>query len=405
MTPQLRAVALGVHDDEFFDGPTSSEANAISPPTVEDPLRGLSALAQVATIGVERLRALASEPVIWVWKDVTVATTITMVAGAPGDGKTTLLFLLLVARLTLGEPVYLLGRRVEPAPLGKYVVLIEGEHSDPSTARKLLRSCALLGVNSDCLGRIIVLARKAVRIGSPEWLDIKRLVAAGLVSDLAIDTIARVGGGDANDEQAQTSIFDEIAQAIDSAPRLEDRPTAWVIAHTRKNGTGGIEDIAGSVQRTGQADTVLKVQAERVEGRIVASKVTFLKLREDPEEYPAPASFAIEPDESGTLRVVAAVIGDDDGRPLETRIAELLKSGPKTTRALATKLGRSWKDVNDAISNLFATKTIRSTVTDVGGRERRAFELRKDGACGPSGARDLARDSHVSGSRDEDVPC
>jgi hypothetical protein len=366
----------GPVDDSFDFEPEQeaprSEAAKHTGPTADDPLRGLDALVKVATFGLEKLQALAAQPVTWAWRDVVVAATICLLASLPGEGKTTLLFLILVARLNLGAPITLLGRVVEPAPLGMFVVLIEGEHSDPSTARKLLRTCAALGVEPACLARIIVIARKAVRIGSPEWLDIKRLIATGLVSDVAIDTIARLGQSDPNDEASQVAFYDEVAQAIDGAPREEVKPTAWLLGHSRKSGNGGLEDVSGSVQRTGQADSVLMLRAERLDGRVVSTKVTFAKLREEPEEYPPAVEFKVTKSSVVTTNAPTEV----DDRPLEDRVFERLQLAPRTKNKLREELGRSDKDIEDAISNLFASRQITTTTVKVRGIDRKGFAPR-----------------------------
>jgi hypothetical protein len=346
---------------------------AIDGPTREDPLRGLEHLGKVAVIGAARLRELAGIKPHYVWSQIAVAGTIVLIAAGPGEGKTTLLFLVLVARANQGDPVYVLGREVEPAPPGTWIVLIEGEHSEPSAARKLLRSVALLRIDESALDGVIVIARKAVRLGSPEWQDVERLVAAGLVSDIAIDTVARVAPANGDNEQEQAAIFELVAQAIDAAPNEASKPTVWANAHTRKNGrTGDVSDVAGSVQRTGQADSVLMLEGEKVEGRTVATKVIFAKLREEPDEYPLPATFSITGDE------VRTTTAHDDERPLETRIIDQLQSAPKTSNALAETLRRSRADIETAISNLFAARRITTTKVRVRGHDRKAFALRSD---------------------------
>lgn len=382
--------AAQMPEDEFFDGaeaaPTSTEAKLS--PTPDDPLRGLSALAKVAAIGRAHLLGLAAQVVAYVWQDIAVAGTILLLASGPSEGKTTLLFLILAARANRGEPVTLLGRRITPAPPGKYLVIIEGEHSEASAARKLVRSLRLLGIEDGALHRVILVARKAVRIGSPEWLDIVRLISCGLVSDIAIDTLARVAPSDANDEREQVAIFDVVAQAIDAAPSPADRPMAWAASHTRKNGkTGDLADVSGSAQRTGQADTVLLLEGEKIEGRTVATKVVFLKLREEPDAYPLPVTFSVTTD-----RVLMSERRPDDERPLEARITDLLRIGPRTRNALATALGRSHGDVEQALSLLFAARAITTTTMKVRGADRRAFTLRHDGANGGAGHTRLSPD-------------
>ncbi len=358
-----------------------AEAVPALQPTAEEPLRGLDALAAVATIGSARLHELAGKAVTYVWDDIAVSGTIVLLASGPSEGKTTLLFQILAARANRGIAVWLLERRVQAAPPGTFIVLIEGEHSESSAARKLIASCALLDIKDAALDRIILIARKAVRIGSPEWADIVRLVATGLVSDIAIDTVARVAPSDANDEREQVAVFDVVAQAIDAAPTPEDRPTVWAAAHTRKNGrTGDLADVSGSAQRTGQADTVLMLAGEKVGGRTVSTTVVFSKLREEPSEYPTPVTYAIVSDDSGRkrLRIVdgTQAAGGDDGRPLEDRILDLLGQGPRGKTSLAEKLHRSRKDVDDALSTLFTTRRIETTEINVRGKPMRAFKLR-----------------------------
>jgi hypothetical protein len=264
-----------------------------------------------------------------------------------------------------------------PAAAGKFVVLIEGEHSEASTSRKLVKSLKLLGVDDQALGRVIIVARKAVVLGSPEWADIVRLIAAGLVSDIALDTVARVAPGDANDEREQVAIFDAVSQALERAPGAE-KPICWAVAHTRKNGTSGeLSDVSGSVQRTGQADSVLLLKAERVDGRVLSTRVTFAKLREDPDDYPEPVEFTISkgPDETPVLKstAVSKVV---DNRPLEERILEALTVKPMTKSALSKLLGRNKPDLEQPISNLFAARAITTASVTIKGRDYAGFAAR-----------------------------
>jgi hypothetical protein len=371
--------------------PQNGAAPMTMGPTASEPLRGLAHLGKVALLGLERLRAAAGVKPHFVWDQIAVAATIILIASGPSEGKTTLLCLVLAARANLGAGVRILGRVVEPAPAGTVIVFIEGEHSESSAARKLLRSAELLGIAPEALGRIVLIARKAVRLGSPEWLDVVRLVAAGLVSDIAIDTVARVAPSEANDEREQTAIFDLVAQAIEAAPSDDTRPTAWANAHTRKNGrTGDVSDVAGSVQRTGQADSVLMLEGEKVDGRTVSTKVVFAKLREEPDDYPLPVTFAIDGDE---LRLLDGVGVDE--RPLETRIEDYLSTGPKTKSAIAAHTRRSRADVETAISALFAAHRITTTSVTVRGQERRAFALRGTRERTPDSIQDLHGDCNT----------
>jgi hypothetical protein len=324
-------------------------------------------------MGQARFLELAARPVVYLWQDIAIAGIIVVLAGGPGSGKTTLLFLFIAARLNTGAPVKVLGRDVTPAPAGTFFVLLEAEHAEESTARKLLKSLRLLGVADSALDRLILVARKGVRIGSSAWEDVEKLIAAGLVSDVAIDTLARVAPADANDEADQVEIFERVSQAIEGAPEGR-KPLVTVVMHTRKtNGaTPGLEDVSGSTQRTGQGDAVLMVSAERRDGRVTSSRVTFQKLREEPDEYPPPCEFVVEKD-----RVIFGnAPSEKDDRPLEERILERLAMGAKTKNKLSKDLKRNPKDIDDALSPLFATQRIRSTTVNVRGVERKAVELR-----------------------------
>jgi hypothetical protein len=352
-------------------------------PTAEDPLRGCPALAKVAVSGRAALLDLAARRVRWAWEDIAVESTIVLLAGGPGEGKTTLLFLLLAARLTYGDPIKLLGRTVVPARRGGRIVLIEGEHTGGSASRKLARSLEMLGIDDACLDRLILIARKAVVIGSPEWLDVVRMVKAGLVSDIAIDTIARVAPADANDERDQVRIADSVAQAIDAADDDAHKPIAWIIAHTRKGAGDSLDDVGGSTQRVGQADTVLMMKATKGEdGRVLASTATFRKIREEPDNYPSPVTWAIERDPTtGKRRYVEpdGTADDDDTRPLPDRVLSLLAPGSAMTRnALAKATGRSGGDIDTAISTLFQEKRIERVETKARGRTVAAFTLREE---------------------------
>lgn len=204
--PYSRSADDSAHAES--DAPPDFDVSGIDQPPREgpsaaEPLRGLAYLGKVALIGRDRILELAATAVDYVWVDIAVAGTIVLIAGPPAEGKTTLLFLILAARMNPGEVVKLLGRSIQPAPQGMWIVLIEGEHSESSTSRKLVKSLDLLGLDHAALDRVIIVARKAVLLGSPEWLDVVTLAAAGLVSDIAIDTVARVAPADPNDERQQ----------------------------------------------------------------------------------------------------------------------------------------------------------------------------------------------------------
>jgi hypothetical protein len=279
-------------------------------------------------VGRDKIIELAERPIVWLWDFIATAGLTVLLAAGPGSGKTTLLFLLLAARANRGMPVSILGHVVAPAPSGKWMVVIENEHSDESAARILRRSCDLLGIGDEALEMIILVARGNVRIGAPAWMDVETLIAAGLVSDVAIDTLARCSPtADANSEQEQVEIFSLIANAIERAPSADTRPTVWVAAHTRKKGAGALtlEDVSGSTQRSGQADVVLLMDTERADGKVVSVKATFAKVREKcAEDWPEPVSYIVR---KNCVELVDAPKNNDG--PLTERIVDRLRAeGP-----------------------------------------------------------------------------
>jgi hypothetical protein len=401
--------AFGPSDE--LEGPewlNEGEANSEEEqPTLEQPMRGLRHLGAVALVGRERILELAAKPIEYVWIDIAPPGIITVIAGKPADGKTTLLFIVLVARANLEAPIVVLGREIRPAPPGQFLVLIEGEHSEASTSRKLVKSCGLVGVDDMALDRIIIVARKAVRLGSPEWHDVGRLVRAGLVSDIAIDTVARVAPGDGDSEREQVAIFDGVAQVIELSPEGVLPPNVWAVAHVRKNGnTGGLDDVAGSVQRTGQADTVLMMSAEREDGRVVSTKVVFAKLREDPDEYPEPAEIIIRKGADGKALLTTGVVTRPaaDDRPLESKIWCALADGPKTKNALSKATGRNKADLEVPISLLFGARAIESTTVTIKGSNYTAFQRRHGATWGAKSTPDVTPDPAYAGPTPDVTP-
>lgn len=342
---------------EQYDAPSKVvrlNGSSKTRPTAEDPLAGLRILPGIVMRGRQAIIDEAKRPIEYVWHEITVLGTVNLIAGPPAEGKTTLLFLLLACRMA-PSPQNFLGRMLLPAPQGKFIVLIEAEHSDGGTARKLIQSLDTLNLPQDGLDRLLVIARKAVKIGDQAWAEITFLVSLGLISDIAVDTLARAAPADANNEAEQTEIFDTIAQTIERAPTAPDRPTVWLVAHSRKNDrTGGLGDVSGSTQRTGQSDTVIIVEGTKVDGETVSSKVTFPKLREPPDLYPKPVTFSIVREPDGRRRLSSDTLDSlDAGKPLEELIWDQLTE-PRTKSDLAERLKRSREDVNAAVDALFA---------------------------------------------------
>lgn len=189
---------------------------------------------------------------------------------------------------------------------------------------------------------MIFVSRKGVTIGSPVWDDVVKMIAAGLVSDVVLDTLARVGPGDANDEQAQVAVFNAINKAIESASSADAKPTFWIAAHVRKSGEGlpTIQDISGSTQRAGAADVVIAMAPKRVDGGNVDSvRVAFLKRREQDAED------ALGIVEFRQTRTAYEIIGTSGGASagseadLKERVVAELAREPLTANQLSSASG------------------------------------------------------------------
>jgi len=294
--------------------------------------RDLGFLGPLGVRSTARMRELAAAEINYIWQDYVESSTVAVIAGAPSSGKTSLAFLIAVARASTCGPRNVLGRQVTPAPPNQFVVLIEGEHGEASTARKLLKSAELLDLNDETTDRILFFARKALLIGSKEWLGLVALIATGCVSDVFIDTVARCApsnAGDANSEKDQIAIYSAIAAALEKSPNAST--TAWVLAHTRKGGGTGLEDVSGSAQRVGQADTVLIVRAKTdAHGQVIGSITTLAKAREKPENYPEECTMHITADGitiSAAAQEAAAKAAAKAG-PLSAAILVVLSASP-----------------------------------------------------------------------------
>lgn len=341
-------------------------------PTAEDPMLGLAILPKIVMRGRENILAEAKKPIEYVWHEIAVAGTVNLIAGPPAEGKTTLLFLLLACRMS-PTPKPFLGRVVLPSPPGKFVVLIEAEHSDGGTARKLIQSFETVDVSTDGLDKVLVIARKSVKIGDSAWSEVAYLVSLGLVSDIAVDTLARASSADSNNEEAQAEIFETIAMTIERASSALDRPTVWLVAHSKKNDrTGGLGDVSGSTQRTGQSDTVIMVSGTKIEsGETTKSTVTFPKLREPPDIYPKPATFSVlrAPDGKRYLSSDTVTAAELNSKPLEEQVWDQLTE-PRTKADLAERLKRSKGDIAEAVNALFAAGRLSGAEVSYPGKNR-----------------------------------
>jgi hypothetical protein len=330
-------------DEEPEDAPEDAEA----PPT-EDPLADLRKAVPII-IGRATVEKLAAALVPFIWGQIVVGGTINLFAGGPSSGKSTLLFLLLAARSSTNpHPIDILTFPCAPAPSDKFLVLIEGEHSEGSTARKLLKSFDLVDAPLDGLDRVVTIARKGVTIGSLAWRRILNLAARGLVSDVFLDTLARVSPpeNEADNETGQVEVFNRLSELIECAPG--GSLTIWIAAHTRKSGTGkdarsrvDVDDVSGSAQRVGQCDTLIGIWGKKNGSRTV----DFLKLREEPDAYPDEVTYRIEGTEltieSGGTSTTPPVPAEEDGPA--ARIVSHLRTHPEKDFTISSlrKIGGS----------------------------------------------------------------
>lgn len=336
-------------------------ASAVRPiaagPSLTDPLCGLPLLQKIAIVGSGRYLELAAKPVVYTWESVAIQGITVGMTGAPGEGKTTLMFLLVCARASrTGAKV--LGLTVTPAPEGTWSVVVEAEHGEESAARKLVKSARALGLDVGCLDRVITVARKSVLLGGPEWAEIERMISAGIVADVFVDSISRFAPADSNSEEEQAAIFERLAKAIELSKGIQ--PTFWMVMHSRKGGTtGNTEDISGSQQRGGQVDSVLRCTAVRKEGRIVASSVTFPKLREDPDEHPGTRVFAIAREAGAWVYRDVDGDGPADSEPEDQILAYLRTHGDAAPTKIRDAIGLGGKRLNDAIEKLKSEDRVR----------------------------------------------
>lgn len=370
-------------DDGHGEGP---EAPA------DGPLRGLGHLAHVATVGYAALVNATSKPIRWVWRGVVSEENQVEIGGPSGGGKTTLstLFVAALANPTK-EPVQLFGREVTPVRPDQFVVFVQEENGKHSLRKKMETACDVLGLpRADTLDRVIFIVRRNVRVGDAVWQDLLELGRRGLVGAIFIDSRARVlRKGESNSEEDQAAVSGQLFALIETA-----RAPAFVVSHTRKGGASSIEDLAGSLQRGAGADVILLVEARRdTSGRVVASTVTCVKIRDDVEEHPQPVEFTIGRDAAGRPALTTATTAQDD-RPLEEQVLEVLEREGELTRTdIAAKLGRSKADIQPALDTLFAAGRLRGAkVRKKNGQEYAAIAIKRARRPEPENHRDEHRD-------------
>lgn len=297
------ALAEGPRPPEAVSGVVLASIPERLGPCVDQPLRGCVELAKIALVGETAILEEALRPVPWSWDGVWARSTVLYLAGPPGGGKTTLLFLLSVC-LMADRPTMLLNRMVTPMDPGQVLVLVEGEHGPGSTSRKLVAACTTMGLSTAVLDRVVILARKSVLIGDGRWGEVVRMIAAGVVGCVAIDTLGRCAPSDSNSEQEQTRVFELLVRAIEAGPivagtgpeprePVSRQPGMVVLGHVKKGqGTYDVEDVSGSAARAGQADTIGLVIPNKEDAVIRSTTVYWPKVR-DGDEPALPVTYEI----------------------------------------------------------------------------------------------------------------
>lgn len=346
----------------------------------------------------------ADEPIDWLWRPYLVTGTLALFGGDPGSGKTTLVFLAMAQRArTRVSEVLFLGAPLKTAPPGKYIVIVEGEHRPSSAARKLRRVIHQLGLHeeeAEIFDRVYLVTQKSVTVGDSHWTNILALVKAGLVSDVVLDTLASTTHTtDSNKEQDQVKLFGDLANAIRESPN-QNSLTLWLLAHMRKKSGGasevglGLQDVAGSVQRTGQVDTVGIVEHRKSsKGSSRYAVLNFVKLREEPTDLNEEVRTEIGYRLRGTLELVGL-----DGKPLRVVPAASVSratqgppadpaelflevfaaqgGAPITRRQLRDLVGGRPKTINDLIQEALKAGKIEVLTIDASGNVTEAFRLK-----------------------------
>jgi hypothetical protein len=344
------------------------------------PLADFPGIREAALVGAKAHAEAAARPLTFVWEDRACPGNVVLVGGAPGAGKTTAFKLLIAARCNrTRERVSVLGGEMKSADPDKFVLFVEAEEGEASAARGLERARAMLGLPDDTFARLVTIARKEVTAGSARWLEIVELCRRGHVDSIWIDSLARFQAEDANSEQ-QAEVFAEVQSAIEGAPSTE-KPTTWMICHSRKNGGDDIADIAGSVQRAAQADVVAILTADKDDdGQNVSATLKFLKIRETGDTWPKASSFSIAKGEDGGWRVAwGERSARADDQPAHERVYSLLqKGGQRTKNEIREALGLNAKRLEQALTTLFSERRIKKSKITVRGTEREVFMAKLD---------------------------
>lgn len=332
------------------------------------------ALREQALVGAEAIRAAAKRSVSYEWEGIARTGNIVALAGLPGDGKTTAMGILLAARRNrTGVPISVFGRPLKPAPLEKYLILVENEIDEAASSRTLEASREMLGLGEDTFERVIVLGRKDVTVRSKLWAAVCALIERGMVDSVYIDSLARFldGESDSNDERDQVGVFAEVQRAIESSPG-DAKPMVFIVCHSNKSSKGGdVRDISGSVQRAAQVDVAILITADRNDNlRVVSATAKFVKVREASDEWPKASTFrTAKIDGRWVLEWDGSAAATPTKRALHERAYELVVSEALTKTELGRRLSASHKAVDEAIAVLRAEGRIKFEKRNVRGKD------------------------------------
>jgi hypothetical protein len=333
-----------------------------------------------AIIGYENSRQILAEPIAWVWDRVIAAHHAVEICGPSYTGKSTLTFLLAAARANpTGRAVQVLGRAVEPMAAGRFVVVANEENGRQSAVAKIDAAIEMLGLPArETWDRIMLLSRARVRaheatgdeVRNPSkgdaWAALLHAAHEGTIDLVVLDTRARIfaGFGNPKDEDAQAKAAAAIVELIEAtgAPVL-------VVSHTRKGAAEEIEDVSGSAQRGGGADTILMLTAEREGGKVLSSKVTFLKLRDGIDDHPEPVTFSTAKGDDGRWRVALDASAKPEDSPLHERIYQLVLLEELTQRQIRERLKVGGDRCKLAVDLLKTEKRIKFRKTKIAGRD------------------------------------
>jgi hypothetical protein len=306
-----------------------------------------------AITGYEASRAVLAEPTVFLWDEVIASDSVVELAGKSATGKSTLAFMLAVAGANpTSEPVSLFGRKVNPIARGKRVLTVNEENGRKSAVKAIDKAIEIFGLPpEETWERIWLFARAGIKGRGRSWDELVAAARRGEIGMSVFDTRARIFRcfGPSKDEETQAAVAEAVQDFVSASGGA-----ALVVSHATKAGEGNdIEDIAGSAQRGAAADVILMVSADRKQGRVLSSTLTFAKLR-DGDEVPSPVTYSTARGEGGkwVLAHGEAAPKDDGVAPTE-RVHELLVAkGEKTKTEIATELHMSDKSVQLAIDVL-----------------------------------------------------